>query len=60
MKKNLTAVIFGLAIIVAAIVLGNAYANRNKLDGKIQVRDVTQVLGCTTHTRLIVADPGMF
>lgn len=37
MKKNLTAVIFGLAIIVAAIVLGNAYANRNKLDGKIQV-----------------------
>lgn len=37
MKKNLTAIIFGLAIIVAAIVLGNAYANRNKLDGKIQV-----------------------
>ena len=37
MKSNSTAVIFGLAIVLASIFLGNAYVNRNKQNGKIQV-----------------------
>lgn len=37
MKNNITAIIFGFAIIIAAYLLGNAYANRNKTDGKILV-----------------------
>lgn len=37
MKQNTNAIIFGLAIILASVFLGNAYVNRNKVDGKIQV-----------------------
>jgi hypothetical protein len=37
MKNALSAIIFGIAIVLAAIFLGNAYANRNKPDGKIEV-----------------------
>lgn len=36
-KKNLNAVIFGIAIIVSAIFLGNAYAKRYKKTGEISV-----------------------
>jgi hypothetical protein len=37
MKNNITAIIFGLSIVLAAYLLGNAYANRNKADGTISV-----------------------
>src|SRR5210317_1640267 len=37
MKKNLTAIIFGLAIVSAAYVLGYSFMNRNKSDGTISV-----------------------
>ncbi len=37
MKNNLSAIIFGLAIIIGAYLLGNAYTNRNKIDGTISV-----------------------
>lgn len=37
MKNNLYAIIFGIAIIIAAALLGNAFKNRNKTDGNISV-----------------------
>jgi len=37
MKNNLTAIIFGLAIVVAAYFLGYSFMNRNKTDGTISV-----------------------
>ena len=37
MKNNLTAIIFGLSIVVAAYLLGHAFMNRNKVDGTISV-----------------------
>lgn len=37
MKNNLTATIFGLAIVIAAYVLGYSFMNRNKTDGTISV-----------------------
>jgi hypothetical protein len=37
MKKHLTAVIFALAIIVSAAILGNAIINRNKKSGTVDV-----------------------
>jgi len=37
MKNNLTAIIFGLAIVIAAYVLGYSFMNRNKTDGTISV-----------------------
>ena len=37
MKNNITALIFGLAIIIAAYLLGNAYMNRNSEEGTISV-----------------------
>ena len=37
MKNNLTAIIFGLSIVLAAYLLGNAFMNRNKPDGTISV-----------------------
>lgn len=37
MKPYLSAVIFGIAILASSIFLGNAYVNRNKTDGQIQV-----------------------
>ena len=37
MKNNLTALIFGAAIVTASIFLGNAYIERTKSTGYIQV-----------------------
>jgi hypothetical protein len=37
MKNNLYALIFGLAIIISAALIGNAFKNRNKTDGNISV-----------------------
>jgi hypothetical protein len=37
MKNNLKAIIFGLAIIIAAYVLGYSFMNRNKAEGTISV-----------------------
>lgn len=37
MKNNLTAIIFGLSIVLAAYLLGNSFVNRNKTDGTISV-----------------------
>jgi len=37
MKNNIYAIIFGIAIIIAAALLGNAFKNRNKTDGSISV-----------------------
>ena len=37
MKQNTNSIIFGIAIIVSSFFLGNAYVNRNKVDGEIQV-----------------------
>ncbi len=37
MKNSLSAIIFGIAIVVAAAFLGNAYVNRSKPDGQIEV-----------------------
>lgn len=37
MKNNFTAIIFGLAIVGAAFVLGYSFMNRNKADGTISV-----------------------
>jgi len=37
MKKNTSAMIFGIAIIVSSIFLGRAYVERTKVDGEIQV-----------------------
>jgi hypothetical protein len=37
MKTNLNAILFSVAIIVAAIVLGHAFVNRNKVAGDISV-----------------------
>lgn len=37
MKKYASAIIFGIAIITASIVLGNAFMNRNKASGDISV-----------------------
>lgn len=37
MKKNITAVIFAIAIIISAYLLGNSIINRNKVDGSIAV-----------------------
>lgn len=37
MKKNLSAIVFAIAIVVASIILGNAVINRNKTAGTISV-----------------------
>lgn len=37
MKNNITAIIFALAIVISAYLLGNAYMNRNNVDGNISV-----------------------
>jgi hypothetical protein len=37
MRKNLSAVVFAIAIIFAAVILGNAVINRNRLQGMIHV-----------------------
>ena len=42
MKKNLNAIVFALAIVIAAIILGNAVINRNKKAGTISVTGLGQ------------------
>lgn len=42
MKVNSTALIFGLAIVIAAFILGNSFVNRNKDDGTISVTGLGQ------------------
>ncbi len=42
MNKNLNALIFGLAIVIAAVVLGNAYLSRTKTKGNISVTGLGQ------------------
>ena len=42
MKTNLTAIIFGIAIVAASVVLGNAFMNRNKTQGTISVTGLGQ------------------
>ncbi|HLW20174.1 MAG TPA: SIMPL domain-containing protein, partial [Cyclobacteriaceae bacterium] len=37
MKNSISAVIFAISIIVAAVILGNAFLNRNKSDHKISL-----------------------
>jgi len=37
MKANLNSILFSVAIIIAALVLGNAYIKRNKAEGEISV-----------------------
>lgn len=37
MKNNFTAIIFGVAIVLAAYLLGNSFVNRNKKEGNIAV-----------------------
>jgi len=37
MKNNITAIVFGLAIVIAAYILGNAVINRNKAEGTVDV-----------------------
>lgn len=42
MKKNFSAIIFGIAIVAASIILGNAVINRNKKIGTISVTGLGQ------------------
>lgn len=42
MTKNLTAIIFALAIVIGATILGNAFQNRNKKSGTIDVTGLGQ------------------
>ena len=37
MKGNISAIIFGVAIVISSIYLGKSYVNRNQVDGTIQV-----------------------
>lgn len=42
MKKNISAIIFGLSIVISSFTLGNAYLNRNKKDGTVSVTGLGQ------------------
>lgn len=42
MKKHLTAIIFALAIVIAAAIIGNAFVNRNKKSGTVDVTGLGQ------------------
>lgn len=56
MKNNVTALIFSLAIIISAFLLGNAYMNRNKIDGSISVTG----LGMADFTSDLIVWEGSF
>ncbi|PCJ79674.1 MAG: SIMPL domain-containing protein [Flavobacteriales bacterium] len=56
MKQNTSSIIFGIAIIASSIFLGNAYVNRNKVDGKIQVTG----LGKTDFSSDLIVWEGRF
>jgi len=42
MKKNISAIVFAIAIVVASLILGNAVINRNKKTGTISVTGLGQ------------------
>ncbi|GAA3781316.1 SIMPL domain-containing protein [Corallibacter vietnamensis] len=56
MKNNITAIIFSLAIVISAFLLGNAFMNRNKADGTISVNG----LGKTDFTSDLIVWEGSF
>ena len=56
MKNNITALIFGFAIIIAAYLLGNSYMNRNNTGGVIAVTG----LGNTDFTSDLIVWEGSF
>lgn len=56
MKKQTSAIIFSIAIIVASIFLGKAYVDRNKIEGKIQITG----LGKTDFTSDLIVWEGKF
>lgn len=56
MKQNSNALIFGIAIIVASLFLGNAYVNKNKTEGEIQVTG----LGKTDFSSDLIVWDGSF
>lgn len=56
MSKHLSAIIFGVAIIISSIFLGNAYVDRNKSDGQISVTG----LGKTNFTSDLIVWEGRF
>ncbi|MGB1042280.1 MAG: SIMPL domain-containing protein [Tenacibaculum sp.] len=56
MKNNFTAIVFGVAIVIAAYLLGNAIVNRNKTDGTIAVTG----LGKTDFTSDLIVWEGSF
>lgn len=37
MKKNISSIIFGIAIVLSSFFLGKAYVDRTKVEGEIQV-----------------------
>ncbi len=56
MKNNLNSIVFSIAIVIAAIVLGNAYLSRTKSDGTISVTG----LGKTDFTSDLIVWQGRF
>ncbi|BDD06123.1 SIMPL domain-containing protein [Aureibacter tunicatorum] len=56
MKENLNTIILALAIIISSISLGNAYKNRNKVKGEIQVTG----LGKTDFSSDLIVWEGKF
>ncbi|MDF2156595.1 SIMPL domain-containing protein [Algoriphagus sp. CAU 1675] len=56
MKNNISAILFAIAIIVAAFILGNAVINRNKAQGTIHVTG----LGETNFTSDLIVWEGNF
>ena len=56
MKNNLNSIVFSIAIVIAAIVLGNAYLSRTKSGGTISVTG----LGKTDFTSDLIVWQGRF
>lgn len=56
MKNNISSILFSIAIVVASVVLGNAYLNRTKVHGSISVTG----LGKTDFTSDLIVWEGIF
>lgn len=56
MKKNFNAIVFSIAIIIASVILGNAYVNRSKAIGSISVTG----LGTKNFTSDLIVWEGSF
>lgn len=56
MKNNISSILFSISIIVASVVLGNAYLNRNRVVGSISVTG----LGKTDFTSDLIVWEGVF